>query len=39
MVGAQGWDAAYYASEERLAIAPEPTRHLVAADEWPLKSV
>jgi hypothetical protein len=40
--GPEGWeaaDAAYYASEERLAIAPEPTRHFVAADEWPLKPV
>ena len=40
--GPEGWEAAdtaYYASEERLAIAPEPTRHLVAADEWPLKPV
>ena len=40
--GPEGWeaaDAAYYASEERLAIAPEPTRHLVAADQWLLKPV
>ena len=40
--GPEGWeaaDAAYYASEERRAIVPEPTRHLVAAEEWPLRPI
>jgi hypothetical protein len=40
--GPEGWDAAdaaYYESEERRAITPEPTRHLAAAEEWPLRAV
>jgi NIPSNAP len=30
---------AYYASEERRAVAPEPTRHLVATEHWRLRSI
>ena len=30
---------AYYASPERRAIVPEPTRHLEATEHWPLRSV
>jgi hypothetical protein len=40
--GPEGWeaaDAAYYASEERRAITPEPTRHLAAAEDWPLTPI
>jgi hypothetical protein len=31
-------DAAYYASAERLAVAPDPARHIVAARTWRLES-
>jgi hypothetical protein len=40
--GPEGWeaaDAAYYASAERRAISPEPTRHLAVAEDWPLTPV
>jgi hypothetical protein len=30
---------AYYASDERRAVAPEPTRHLEATEHWPLRSI
>jgi NIPSNAP len=28
---------AYYASPERQAIEPDPTRHLLATEHWPLR--
>jgi NIPSNAP protein len=40
--GEQGWeaaDAAYYASEERRAVEPEPTRHLLATEHWLMRPV
>lgn len=30
---------AYYASSERQAVDPEPTRHLLATEHWPLRAV
>ena len=30
---------AYYASPERQAVDPEPTRHLAATEHWPLRSI
>jgi hypothetical protein len=30
---------AYYSSPERRAVAPEPSRHLVASEHWPLRSI
>ena len=30
---------AYYASPERLAVEPEPSRHLAHTESWPLRSV
>ena len=30
---------AYYASPERQAVEPEPTRHLAATEHWPLRSI
>jgi hypothetical protein len=30
---------AYYGSVERQAVEPEPTRHLVATEHWPLRRV
>jgi NIPSNAP protein len=30
---------AYYASRERQAFDPEPTRHLEATEHWPLRPV
>jgi NIPSNAP len=30
---------AYYASRERRAFEPEPTRHLAATEHWPLRSI
>jgi hypothetical protein len=30
---------AYYASPERRAIDPDPARHLVAAEQWPLRAI
>jgi hypothetical protein len=38
--GRQGWDAAdaaYYASDERKAVDPEPTRHLLATEQWMMR--
>jgi hypothetical protein len=29
----------YYASRERRAIEPEPTRHLAVTEHWPLRSI
>jgi hypothetical protein len=40
--GEQGWeaaDAAYYASDERKAVDPEPTRHLLATEHWMMRPV
>jgi hypothetical protein len=40
--GEQGWDAAdaaYYESDERKAVDPEPTRHLVATEHWMMRPV
>ena len=40
--GDQGWeaaDAAYYASDERRAVEPEPTRHLLATEHWMMRPV
>jgi hypothetical protein len=30
---------AYYASQERRALEPEPTRHLAATEHWPLRAI
>ena len=30
---------AYYSSPQRRAVEPEPTRHLVTTEQWPLRSV
>ena len=38
--GEQDWgeaDAAYYGSEERKAVDPEPTRHLLATEHWMMR--
>lgn len=38
--GEQGWeaaDAAYYASDERKAVDPEPARHLFATEHWMMR--
>lgn len=32
-------DAAYYASPERRAVEPDPARHLLAAEHWPLRAI
>ncbi len=32
-------DAAYYASDERKAVEPEPTRHLLATEHWSMRPV
>lgn len=40
--GEAGWeaaDAAYYASEERKAVEPEPTRHLMSTEQWMMRPV
>ncbi len=40
--GEAGWeaaDAAYYASDERQALDPEPTRHLLTTELWMMRPV
>jgi hypothetical protein len=37
--GFQAADAAYYDSDERNAIAPNPARHLAKTEHWPMRSV
>ena len=37
--GFQAADAAYYDSDERKAIEPNPARHLAKSEHWPMRSV
>ncbi|MDQ2981755.1 MAG: hypothetical protein M3R26_05480 [Actinomycetota bacterium] len=37
--GFQAADAAYYDSDERKAIAPNPARHLAKTEHWLMRSV
>jgi hypothetical protein len=40
--GAEGFaaaDAAYYDSEERKALDPNPARHLAKTQHWPMRAV
>jgi hypothetical protein len=35
----EGANEAYYASPERQALDPDPSRHLEATEHWPLQPV
>ena len=37
--GFEAGDAAYYASDERKALDPDPARHLLATEHWMIRPV
>jgi hypothetical protein len=37
--GFEAADAAYYASDERKALDPDPARHLLATEHWAMRPV
>ncbi len=36
--GFQAADSVYYTSPDRQSVAPDPARHLLKAEEWPMRA-